>query len=125
MSFKISIAAALMTAVLAASSLQASNCLTGGCHEKIIAGKYIHGPVAAEQAGAKGCITCHIPAGRECSENAAGSFQPLPPADTMCRMCHTRENDTRHTEKEQDCLKCHDPHGSDTSPVFLRETPLR
>jgi hypothetical protein len=38
----------------------------------------------------------------------------------MCNICHTRGAGTQHTAKKIDCLKCHDPHGSDRSPEFQR-----
>lgn len=120
MSFKLLITTACLTAVLGSAQLQASTCLTGGCHEKITSHKYIHGPIAAEQAGVMGCIACHVPADKECTATTAGTFKPMAASSTMCQTCHTKGNDTLHAAEEIDCLKCHDPHGSDTSPVFER-----
>lgn len=91
----------------------AASCLRGGCHQEIAARKYLHGPIAAEQSGNKGCVACHIPAGRECAPDRAGSFQPLAQSTKMCQVCHSRGTGTQHSIKQIDCLKCHDPHGSD------------
>jgi hypothetical protein len=120
MSFKLFLTTVFLTAVLGPALLQAGQCLTADCHSAFSVKKYVHGPIAAEQAGAKGCVACHIPAGKECSATEAGKFNILAPPNTMCQSCHAKGNDTLHSAKELDCLKCHDPHGSDTSPVFER-----
>ncbi|MHB8810199.1 MAG: hypothetical protein ACYC9M_09325 [Desulfobulbaceae bacterium] len=108
--------------LLAAGQVQptrAASCLSGGCHQEIGARKYLHGPIAAEQAGNKGCVACHVPAGRECAQGRAGSFQPLAPSTRMCQVCHSRGTGTQHSSKQIDCLKCHDPHGSNRSTDLL------
>ena len=120
MVFKVTFTVLFTTFVLGATQLQASNCLTGECHATLTAHKYIHGPVAAEQAGVMGCVACHIPGGKKCTKNSAGSFKIVAPPVTMCQSCHTKGNDSLHSAEELDCLECHDPHGSDTSPVFKR-----
>lgn len=122
MSFKLLITTTFMTVILGAAQLQASTCLTGGCHDQIISHKYIHGPVAAEQAGVMGCVTCHIPGEKKCSANSAGNFKPMADSSTMCQMCHSKGNDTLHSAENIDCLQCHDPHGSETSAVFERKS---
>jgi putative hemolysin len=121
MFFRILFAPALLILLPGMAGAGGDTCLTGGCHQALNEKKYIHGPVAAEQAGAAGCTACHVPAGRECSPDAAGVFEPPAPAETMCQNCHTVGNETQHTTEERDCLRCHDPHGSDSSPVFVRE----
>lgn len=120
MSFKFFFTTVVLTAALGTVQSHAGTCLTGDCHRALTSKKYIHGPIAAELAGALGCETCHIPAGKKCSASQAGKFRPLSPPITMCQICHAKGNDTLHTAQETDCLKCHDPHGSDTSPVFER-----
>lgn len=120
MSFKLFFTTVFLSAALGAVQAEAGTCLTGDCHRALISKKYVHGPIAAEHAGAMGCVVCHIPAGKECSESEAGKFRPLAPPIIMCQTCHAKGNDTLHTVKEMDCLKCHDPHGSDTSQVFER-----
>ncbi|MCL7489164.1 MAG: hypothetical protein M8357_13435 [Desulfobulbaceae bacterium] len=109
----------LTTAVLAGKSAGAS-CLTGTCHQSLTATKYLHGPVAAEQAGATGCVACHVPAGKTCTANSKGSFKPLAPSLTMCRLCHSRGTGTQHSSQQIDCLKCHNPHGSNKNAELQR-----
>jgi hypothetical protein len=98
----------------------AASCLDGGCHTALTSKKYIHGPVAAEQAGVKGCAACHVPAGKKCSRSGAGSFKPMAPPDRMCQTCHSRGTGSQHSAKKINCLKCHNPHGSDAGPELTR-----
>lgn len=97
-----------------------SACLNGSCHQGLTKSKYLHGPVAAEMAGAKACVMCHLPAGPACTAGGKGSFK-LKGKD-ICLGCHTKGNGTQHSQSEIEskCLKCHAPHGSDTSRQFLR-----
>ena len=110
----------ILLAVGQALPVLAASCLSGGCHQAISAGKYLHGPIAAEQSGNTGCVTCHIPAGRACAPGQAGSFQPLADSVRMCQACHARGTGTQHSLKQIDCLKCHDPHSSNRGPDLLR-----
>jgi hypothetical protein len=113
-------AAIFILATVLAGESEASSCLTGNCHKPLTETKYLHGPVAAELAGAKGCIACHVPAGKSCSQNKKGSFKPLEPAIKMCRLCHAQGTGTQHSSKKVDCLKCHDPHGSNKNAELKR-----
>jgi len=98
----------------------ASVCLNGSCHQGLTTAKYLHGPVAAEMAGAKACVVCHLPAGPGCTATAKGSFKLK--AKDICLGCHTKGTSTQHSKSEVEgkCLKCHAPHGSETSRQFLR-----
>lgn len=97
-----------------------SGCLNGGCHQGLTKTRYLHGPVAAEMAGAKGCVMCHLPAGPACTATAKGIFKLKTKA--LCQACHTKGTGTQHSQAEIEgkCLKCHAPHGSDSSRQFLR-----
>jgi putative hemolysin len=97
-----------------------SVCLNGACHQALTKTKYLHGPLAAEMAGAKACVMCHLPAGPPCTATTKGSFKLK--GKEICQACHTKGTGTQHTqaEIESKCLKCHAPHGSDSSPQFLR-----
>lgn len=110
----------LLPVVITSLQAQAATCLTGGCHTALATKKYLHGPVAAEAMGAKGCTACHVPAGNACSQARGGTFKPLPSAAQMCQICHSRGTGTQHSVKQIDCLKCHDPHGSDKNPELKR-----
>jgi hypothetical protein len=107
---------ALITLIILAACpalpARAQTCLTGACHQQIAAHKYLHGPVAAEQSGNHGCTACHVPAGRECSQGKGGAFKPMAASTQMCQTCHSKGTGTQHSAKKIDCLKCHDPHGS-------------
>lgn len=120
MCLKLFFSAVFMSTLLCNVQAGAATCLTGGCHQALTSQKYVHGPIAAEQAGAKGCVACHIPAGKKCTQAKAGSFKPLAQPDKMCRICHSRGNGSQHSAKKINCLKCHDPHGSDKGPELKR-----
>lgn len=95
-------------------------CLSGACHQALAKPRYLHGPVAAEMAGAKACVMCHLPAGPACTATAKGRFTLK--GKEICQACHTKGTGTQHSKSEVEgkCLKCHAPHGSETSRQFLR-----
>lgn len=103
------------------AAAKAKGCLNGGCHQELTQIQYMHGPVAAEMAGADGCVMCHLPSGPSCTASKAGTFS-LKEKD-ICLICHEKGVGTQHTESEVEskCLTCHLPHGSDISPQMLRK----
>jgi predicted CXXCH cytochrome family protein len=109
----------LVLALLAAwpAAPAAANCMAGGCHAGIASLRYMHGPVGAEFAGAKGCEACHQSAGRACAPGRGGKWRVR---KNFCGTCHGPGNASVHSRTRKRCLSCHDPHGSDKSPVFLR-----
>lgn len=110
----------LLFLVLPAAQGSTATCLTGGCHDALVDRKYLHGPVAAEQIGGRGCVACHVPDGEACSQDKGGRFRPLAAAELMCRLCHSKGATTTHTAENSQCLECHNPHGSDSGPELLR-----
>lgn len=120
MNVKPAAALLLLLASLPAASHAAASCLAGNCHKPLTETKYLHGPVAAELAGARGCETCHIPAGQPCAADAKGTFKSLPEAAQMCSLCHDRGTGTQHSTESINCLQCHNPHGSDKTPTLQR-----
>lgn len=105
----------------AVAAVAAEGCLSGSCHRELTETKYLHGPVAAEMAGAQGCKMCHLPAGSSCTPGKGGQFT-LKGKD-ICLTCHGKGTGTLHSQSqvEDKCLTCHVPHGSNSSPNMLRE----
>jgi len=101
-------------------ALAFQGCLRGACHQDLTKAKYLHGPVAAEMAGARACEICHQPAGPACTAAKGGIFKLK--GKGLCLTCHDKGASTRHTQEqiESRCLACHDPHGSEISPQLLR-----
>lgn len=114
------IAALLLLTTPSLNNAIAGTCLTGDCHNGLTDQRYLHGPVAAEQAGAMGCIACHFPTEKKCTKTEKGVFKELAKSTIMCQTCHAKGTDSLHSAKDLDCLECHDPHGSNTSPIFKR-----
>lgn len=115
----IGVAGAVLT-VAATLPAVAGTCITGTCHASIVSANFLHGPVAAEEAGAEGCVSCHVPAGAACSSAKAGSFKFKTEQDRLCLLCHERGTGTQHTRTRVKCLSCHAPHGSDSSANLMR-----
>lgn len=104
-----------------ANPVLAASCLSNGCHQSITEVQHLHGPLAAELAGGQGCTICHQPFGVACSSHKAGKFS-LKKNET-CQICHgeTAGTGSKHTIAKTDCLKCHNPHGSNTNQFMLRK----
>lgn len=115
----IGVAGACLAIVTAVPAL-AGTCIAGSCHDSVVAAKFLHGPVAAEEAGVEGCITCHVPTGAQCSASKAGSYRFKTKKDRLCLMCHERGTGSQHTRAGSRCLSCHSPHGSDKSTSMMR-----
>ena len=107
----------LFLSLLAPAAPAAANCMAGGCDAKIASLRYMHGPVGAEFAGVKGCEACHVSAGRACGPGQGGKWRIR---KGFCGSCHGAGNSTAHSRGKKKCLACHNPHGSNKSPVFLR-----
>ncbi|GAB4257570.1 MAG: hypothetical protein Kow0092_04550 [Deferrisomatales bacterium] len=98
----------------------AGTCIDGGCHQEIVSTRYLHGPVAAEELGVEGCVSCHVPAGAPCTASAAGRYRFKTKEERLCLLCHERGTGTRHTQGRSKCLSCHSPHGSDSGTNLMR-----
>jgi predicted CXXCH cytochrome family protein len=115
------VAAACFAALaLAASDAAAGSCTSSGCHKKITGAKFLHGPVAAEETGGEGCVSCHVPAGQACTAAKAGKYTYKTKKERLCLLCHERGTATQHTRTRTDCLSCHNPHQSEQSKNLLR-----
>ncbi|MBU0682127.1 MAG: hypothetical protein KKD73_11975 [Proteobacteria bacterium] len=103
--------------VLPVSTL-ATGCLSDGCHQLMTKFKHMHGPIGAEMAGVQACIMCHTPTGPTCTPTQAGNFKIK--AKDICQTCHVKGATSQHANASTNCLKCHNPHGSNISPYMLR-----
>lgn len=111
------ILAFIIDPVLPVSAL-AAGCLSDGCHQDMTKFKHMHGPIGAEMAGVQACIMCHTPAGPTCTPTLAGKFKIK--AKDICQTCHVKGANSQHANTSTNCLKCHNSHGSNTSPYMLR-----
>ncbi len=121
--FSIPVAALVLAAsgmALISGTAAAGTCIAGGCHKEIVSAKFLHGPVAAEEAGAEGCVSCHVPAGAACTPSKAGQYAMKTKEDRLCLLCHERGTGTQHTRSKAGCLSCHAPHGSEESYKMMR-----
>lgn len=116
------IAAVLLCTVGSPVGAWAKNCIAGGCHAALVSPEFLHGPVAAEETGAVGCVSCHVPAGGACTPTKAGKFQLKTKPERLCLLCHDRGTSTQHTRthSQSKCLSCHTPHSSAQSQNLLR-----
>lgn len=83
------------------------------CHDTIIAGAFVHGPVAVGD-----CLACHLP------HSSSNPFLLRQQPEKICQSCHREERlaATMHqkvTDRSMACGDCHDPH-SGQARYFLR-----
>jgi predicted CXXCH cytochrome family protein len=77
-----------------------SGCVTDNCHAKLLDFKFVHGPAAVQD-----CAFCHEKVGDH-------KFRLVAKGPALCDICH--EEDLKKVGKKAgDCLKCHNPHGTD------------
>jgi hypothetical protein len=114
------LSAGLWTGAWTPPAAEGATCVAGQCHEAILSAEYLHGPVAAEQAGVEGCVTCHVPAGARCTAKKAGKYRFKTKRERLCLLCHERGTGTQHTKAQRKCLSCHSPHGSESSAKLMR-----
>ena len=101
-------------------STWAGTCLDDGCHSKIASARYVHGPVAVESSGQKGCTICHAPGAEPCTATKGGTFTFQHSKDFLCSSCHNKGAGSQHTGAEGKCVSCHNPHSSEVSDRFLK-----
>lgn len=91
-------------------------CVTSECHPGIKDRPYLHGP-----ARTNGCDGCHT-----LTDAAKHTFKPIRDRHEMCAFCHTPETPPGATRLHEpfaknECLSCHDPHGSTESRLLRGE----
>lgn len=83
------------------------------CHDAIINGPFVHGPVAVGD-----CLACHLPH----SSTFPALLRKGP--EELCQSCHREERlaatmHQRVTDREMACGECHGPHSGEAR-YFLR-----
>ncbi len=81
------------------------SCATAECHTKVMSGRFLHGPTAQKQ-----CASCHV-----VDDVAKHTFRLVVPKNELCGYCHslTQRTVVHKPVTDGECVKCHDPHGSD------------
>ncbi len=106
---------------LAATTALAASCVDNGCHQTQMSYKYLHGPLAAEEAGMDGCNMCHVPEGAPCTASRSGSYKMAYSRDALCISCHEKSESPSHVGRVKGCIKCHSSHGSNKDSMMLRD----
>lgn len=88
--------AVFMSQAPTSASSDTSGCITGACHKGMLQPRFVHGPVAIQL-----CELCH----KRTGEHAFGLEAA---GEELCYLCHERGK-----AENVNCIKCHDPHGSD------------
>src|SRR5208337_1919526 len=97
-------------------STDSAKCLE--CHGDKAKGKAVHTAIAT------GCMSCHeIRVNKDVTRVKLITTTP----SALCFTCHGDKNPadikgTVHEPAKRDCLKCHDPHSSDTQFQLLKPT---
>ncbi len=89
-----------------------ASCSTAECHAGMDGKQYVHGPVAMGE-----CQVCHDPKGKK------HEFKEMAPGVELCGSCHdTYDQEANlHMPVQDDCLNCHDPHGSNTKGMLITD----
>ena len=93
-------------------------CATSECHAEVLDYSHLHWPELAAD-----CRDCHI------AEGDAHDFE-TEEAPESCAECHAELAERIETAKlvhepaEDDCMDCHDAHGSEAEGLLASETPL-
>ncbi|MBI5710055.1 MAG: hypothetical protein HZC42_07095 [Candidatus Eisenbacteria bacterium] len=96
-----------------AAPAPAPACADKACHGPLLRQKHVH-PPAAEEGG---CESCHTATG-EAHPGGKPGFGLAAEGPALCGACHEEvaraaAAKTPHPPATEDCLACHDPHGSD------------
>lgn len=90
-----------------------------GCHPGTVSRKFLHPPTKDKE-----CDSCHDIQAEHLTTQKK-EFVTTNRSNDSCYGCHDRmdSNPYVHTalKKEESCIKCHSPHGSDVSEYFTRE----
>ncbi|OCC14963.1 Decaheme cytochrome c protein MtrA [Dissulfuribacter thermophilus] len=98
--------------------------LCAKCHQDINAKTYFasHHPI---KEGKMGCSDCHNPHGSASPE--AGMLKTEERVNDLCLKCHTRYQGPfvfEHDPVVEDCLICHDPHGTVANNLLRQQEPF-
>lgn len=95
------------------------DCISGECHGALLARKVIHDPVARQK-----CLDCHV-----FEDASQHRFKVSDNAAQGCTRCHQQiapkpgEAFSVHAPAQDNCLACHDPHGSDVKHILKLAAP--
>jgi predicted CXXCH cytochrome family protein len=89
-------------------TVKTPDCTTAECHTKELNHKFQHGPTAVAA-----CDACH-----QYADPAAHTFKLRAEGRELCTFCHINKGGTSDPVAHKpfadgECLKCHDPHGSE------------
>ena len=97
------------------------SCTSAGCHQELIAHKFIH-PAAEDD-----CTNCHEGKTVKHPSKSGNDFSLVDESPALCYSCHDDKEPDKsmksiHPPFEEDCLNCHNPHSSDNK--FVLEDPV-
>ncbi len=98
--------------------------LCSRCHQDVRARTYYasHHPLKEEKMH---CSDCHNPHGSD--SPAAGMLKTAERVNDLCLRCHTRYQGPfafEHDPVVEDCLICHDPHGTVANNLLRQQEPF-
>ena len=122
--FRTSLIAVLATFVMGSVTLSfAAEKTCIDCHKKVIAKRVIHPAIGQFARMEQGCSSCHM----EPHAKKKGALSLAAAVPDLCYMCHDKANFAKeHIHPPVaggDCLTCHNPHASDTSPLLTQPSP--
>ncbi len=107
---------------ITAQAQDEQSCSSAGCHQELMAPKFIH-PAAEDD-----CTNCHESESDKHPSESRNDFSLADESPELCFTCHDDKepDDTQvsiHPPFEEDCLNCHNPHATDNKVVLEDPVP--